>query len=183
MYIKKLNREYIFNWLCEANENIVIYSPWISYFGTQILFDLFQINRELKFEIYFRFNHLDILQGFVDLIGLNDLKREGCNIKFFENKDLHAKIYIIDNKRVISGSCNFTEKGFGSNLEIAIESEFTSDFRKIIDNWSFQQINQLQINSMLAEVKELQNKYPNSIPDIEEFNQDLKFKIYSLGLR
>jgi HKD family nuclease len=184
MFVEQLDKGFISNWLKSANDIIQIYSPWISSFGTELLFETYKIKKDIKIELYFRFDKLDIAQGLIDLQGLNDLKREGCNLHFFDSQDLHAKLYIIDKYKVLYGSCNLTEKAFSSNYEFAAVSDYSIEFDNIIKKWSFHQINQIEINNMLLEISKLTKEISDQNSKIENFvNTNTKFQLYNTGLR
>lgn len=71
--------------------------------------------------IMLRFRMDDIVKGVTDIEAARLCIDEGWNVYF--RFDLHAKTYIVDNKRGIIGSANSTNKGlslsYASNLEIA----------------------------------------------------------------
>lgn len=184
MLIKKLDKSFIVSFLNEAKANVRIYSPWISKFGTNLLSDIFISNKNINIDLYFRFNIEDIALGFVDLSGLNHLKRDGCNLRFFDSDDLHAKVYIVDNTKAVFGSCNFTEKAFSSNFEIASVIDFNNDLEGIISSWIFKPVNQIQINSMLHDIKQVPKDKLLSLADLStSIDRNTKYALYKTGLR
>ncbi|MBR1597388.1 MAG: hypothetical protein IJ661_00580 [Lachnospiraceae bacterium] len=75
--------------------------------------------------IMLRFQLQDIIKGSTDFGVLEYCIVNGWNV--FIRFDLHAKTYIVDNKRGIIGSANATNRGLGlggnGNLEIAVFSD------------------------------------------------------------
>ena len=184
MLVTNLNKEFIENFLMNTKQSLRIYSPWISNFGSKILFDLFNASKNIKIELYFRFSIDDIALGFVDLQGFNNLKREGCDISFFDCQDLHAKIYISDKQRVLFGSCNFTEKAFSTNYEIASLIDYNEELSSMINQWKFNPINQIQVNTMLSEVKKIPKERIEQIKENgNAIDINSKYLFYRTGLR
>lgn len=183
MVINELNKDYIKSFLAQAEHKITIYSPWISEFGTKILIDIFE-NQKIDIDLYIRFKQSDFALGISDIYGLNNLKRKSFKIKYYQNNSLHAKIYIIDNKEVVFGSCNFTQNAFTDNYEIAFKEKYSSNFNELTKRWSFQEIKQIQINQMINNVKNIKEN-PEKLIDFvndNDFKLD-KHELYQLGIR
>lgn len=111
------------NALKNANKNIKIVSPFIGLNTSKIISEFLTKNTECECTIITRFYTQDFLDRVSNLEGLKLLKQS--NVKLYALKNLHSKLYLIDDNYGIIGSANFTMGGFKSNheLSLAIEDE------------------------------------------------------------
>lgn len=187
MVITSLNKIYITNFLEKAKSKIIIYTPWITNFGTNILKGVYAKKKDLHIDLYIRFIATDFVLGLSDLEGLNDLNRQGTKIRIFQNDLLHAKIYGIDNKEVIFGSANFTQQAFGHNYEIAFREKFSETFSELLLDWdkNFIEVTQMDINKMISEISNYKQN-PDKLNELIESQDDfskMRNSFYRLGLR
>ena len=103
--------------LLSAKNKIWISSPFISdYYVKNIIFELAKRGIEIKILTTSAVEgtegeyHRNALQELRKLLSLSNVE-----VKILDN--LHAKLYVVDNKYVISGSANFTLKGMKHNIE------------------------------------------------------------------
>ena len=62
------------------------------------------------------------------------LKREGADVRFLEkNRCCHSKLLIIDGRRMILGSHNWSNRSVGSNFEISLEIDAPEVIKPIQD--------------------------------------------------
>ena len=186
MFIRELNKDFIASFLKDARLNIRIYSPWISEFGFNLLSEIHKSNPLINTEIHLRFEKEDIALGLTDINSLYNLKRKGYHIKFYQNKYLHAKVYIIDNTKMVFGSCNLTSKAFTENYEIGYVTEYSPDFENSISKWQFDEITQLEINQIknyVSKIHNLTNQMNQQLKGDEDVIFDYKQLMYKIGIR
>lgn len=126
----------IYNTICTelkgASDSVQIISAYCKKNALQNLMNQISANVvEKKLMVRFRLD--DLLKGSTDFEILEMCMKAGW--KIYVRFDLHAKTYIIDNKRGIVGSANATTKGMlgkGGNYEIATLDDINeSDIQKI----------------------------------------------------
>lgn len=65
---------------------------------------------------------------------VDNLKELGCYAKKLNSKRiLHTKLLIVDNRRIIIGSHNYTQHAFSSNYEASIFVTLSSDKNGLVD--------------------------------------------------
>lgn len=94
------------------------------------------INPNCKKVIIARWQFRDLICGASDLEVYLHAQKYGW--KFYFNQDLHAKLYIFDNRSFI-GSSNLTNKGLGGappngNIELSVEMTVTDELMNWFDN-------------------------------------------------
>lgn len=82
-----------------------------------------------------RFNLFNFLTGVSDLNYLEALVNSGVEIWGISN--LHSKLFVFDDKQVISGSANFTNGGFRHNLEFGIITNEKHIITEAIDYFNY----------------------------------------------
>lgn len=162
-----------------AKRSITIISPYVKEKPVQRLISLLENNNlELKFltltpgEEYFN--------GATDLNAIMALKDFGFEIKMLPL--LHAKIYIIDNKTLMLGSANFTNRGLGlgktQNEEIIIEKRATQDEIAAIKNhfWENEEVVSIsEYEDFEEKIKKIKEMYSENYENtIEPFNREVR---------
>jgi len=121
-----------------------------------------------------RYKLSDCYDGVSDLLSLRHFLRMDCQVKGV--KDLHAKLYIFDN-RVIISSANLTENGIYKNHEISImcdDDKIIQDCIKYFDNlWkdAGEELKQAKLIKWINELNSYSEKNPpsksskNNLPD------------------
>ncbi len=93
-------------------------------------------DKVLQKRLLVRFRLDDIVKGSTDFEVVEQAQREGWSV--YVRFDLHAKTYIVDNKRCLIGSANATNAGLSigrnGNMEMASLVEIESTDIKKIDN-------------------------------------------------
>lgn len=95
------------------------------------------------------------------------LKNSQIEVRFFNNRFFHSKLYIIDNSDVIMGSSNFTTNGLTENQELNILIQKNNAcFEELVkignEYWNNAQV--LDIN-VVKKLEELFSKYGKSSDD------------------
>lgn len=105
--------------LKNTSKELIIVSPWIKQSAANLVIKSVN-NDHVKLKIYTRFNLNDLVKGISDLKALSILLNyfQKSEIRFIPN--LHAKIYISDNKKALITSGNLTRGGLSSNVEAGI---------------------------------------------------------------
>jgi hypothetical protein len=99
------------NSLSEAEEEVLVCSPWITYLVNE--FKGFPKGISLKIITNFRKD--DVERGITDVDKLRALQDLGAEIRY--NNNLHAKMVFIDGKTAIISSANLTKRGLNVNYE------------------------------------------------------------------
>ena len=142
MSIELLTSEHMYsfkNTLKTANKSIKIISPFIGINTSKIITEFMKHNPNCECSIITRFYTQDFLEGVSSLDALKILKES--NVKLYALKNLHSKLYLIDDNYAIIGSANFTMGGFKLNheLSLAIEDEYEL-LDQLMENSSLERI-------------------------------------------
>lgn len=120
--------------LLESTQNeINIVSPFIGLKTAYSLTEWIEENLNVKCNIITRFNREEFIRGASSIEGLEQLIKVGANV--YALQDLHSKLYIFDKHSVITGSANFTFKGFFKNHEFGLFMQNEPDFTKECQNY------------------------------------------------
>lgn len=122
--------------LKDTRKELIIVSPWIKQSAANLIIKSVD-NDHVKLKIYTRFNSNDLVKGISDIKALSNLLNyfQKSEIRFIPN--LHAKIYISDNKKALITSGNLTRGGLSSNVEAGIllnEDKLASDLANNISS-------------------------------------------------
>ena len=182
MSIELLTSEHMLsfkNALKSAKKQINIISPFIGLNTSRIISDYLKENKDCKCTLITRFYRQDFLDGVSSLDALKLLLES--NVDIYALKNLHSKLYLIDDNYGIIGSANFTMGGFKSNHELSLEIEdevdllkdlsiYLEDIKtKIIDNGEYQLTHKkiddemIMIEKLFKERKDKTVKYRNSM--------------------
>lgn len=117
-------RDEVFDLFDNAEWEINIISPFI---GIQTAKELIKIKNEknLNINLITRFNRADFFTGVSNIEALRLLNEN--NVLILAVKNLHTKLYIIDDDAMILGSSNFTNGGFLTNIELNVLFQNTND--------------------------------------------------------
>jgi hypothetical protein len=150
----------------KASKSICIISPYIDQTANNLLKSP-EIKPNISRKIYTRIDSDTIFEKPYQIKALIDCIYEGVEI--YQIEDLHAKVLIIDNKKISVGSQNFTSKG-RQNKEtsyISDEDFSQSKFLKIIDTW-INDANKID----LAYLLKLQSALKKFIPIIKSLRNE-----------
>lgn len=138
MAIKIINQDFgekFYNLLESTQNEINIISPFIGLKTAFSLTEWIEQNPNIKCNIITRFIREEFIRGASSIEGLEHLIKAGANL--YALQDLHTKLYIFDKHSVITGSANFTFKGFFKNHEFGLfmedEPEFTGQCQDYFD--------------------------------------------------
>lgn len=134
MLMSKEIKKQIVEEVGKSKESIKIITAFCKNEGMQFIED--NVPEEVwNKRLMVRFRMEDIISGATDISIYESCKKFGW--KMYVRFDLHAKTYIFDNKRCITGSANLTGKGVvreeGGNYEIASISEMEKEDIEKID--------------------------------------------------
>ena len=117
-------KDEIFDLFDNADREINIISPFI---GIQTAKELIKIKKEknLRINLITRFNRADFFTRVSSLEAIHLLNEN--NVLILAVKNLHTKLYIIDNDAMILGSSNFTNGGFLTNIELNVLFQNTNE--------------------------------------------------------
>jgi len=107
--------EQLFQELNKSRKSITIISPFISIYTAEKLIKKLQKDK-VKCTLITRFDRSLFVSGSSSIEALELLKSHGVEILALKN--IHAKVYIFDEKVCITGSANFTKKGLIENKEL-----------------------------------------------------------------
>lgn len=111
---------------CE--EKIIIISPFISLTTVEKLVKTIK-KHHIKCVVVTRFERKSFIENASSLDALKVLIENGVQV--FSLKELHSKVYLIDDTRCFVGSANFTNKGLNINHEILLCFEEKNDVEKV----------------------------------------------------
>lgn len=127
------------NTLKSATQSIKIISPFIGLNTSKIIAEFMKDNPNCECSIITRFYTQDFLEGVSSLDALKILKES--NVKLYALKNLHSKLYLIDDNYGIVGSANFTMGGFKSNHELSLAIEDEDELLNNLNNY-FEELKQ-----------------------------------------
>ncbi|MFJ7855519.1 phospholipase D-like domain-containing protein [Peribacillus frigoritolerans] len=116
LFKNNLEKE-LFKGLQMCKEKIIIISPFMSLNIAEKLVQIVK-DKNIDCKIITRFDRKSFIEKASSLDALKLLIENGVQILVL--KDLHSKVYIMDNKRCFVGSANFTNKGLNINHEILL---------------------------------------------------------------
>lgn len=118
----------------QAKTQVVIISAYIT--DAAVSWVLKEIPKNVKVCVIARLAPQDIASGASTFQAIQELLNNQHEIRLLNN--LHAKIYLIDNKDILLGSANLTNNGlklFGKgNIEASIKTTATPDILEFINN-------------------------------------------------
>lgn len=111
------HRESVLNALGESQQRIYIITPFIKKQPAHRLAQIIQKNK-VDCVLISRFNYENFATGVSDIDALIELHQAGAKVLALKN--LHTKLYLIDDCIVILGSANFTNGGLQGNHELSL---------------------------------------------------------------
>ncbi len=117
----------------QVDSTINIISPFITNKPTQLLSDILSKNPNVKCNIITRYYRDDFIKGVSQISALQALITAGANI--YALKNLHTKLYLLDDQYALIGSANFTSGGFASNLELSLLLENENNIFAELDKY------------------------------------------------
>lgn len=111
------HRESVLNALGESQQRIYIVTPFIKKQPAHRLAQIIQKNK-VDCVLISRFNYENFATGVSDIDALIELHQAGAKVLALKN--LHTKLYLIDDCIVILGSANFTNGGLQGNHELSL---------------------------------------------------------------
>lgn len=121
------------NALKNTNKRIKIVSPFLGLNTSKIIVEFMKANPKCECTIITRFYTQDFLEGVSSLEGLKLLRES--NVKLYALRNLHSKLYLIDDNYGIIGSANFTMGGFKSNHELSLVIEDENELLDELNNY------------------------------------------------
>lgn len=133
----------LFNRIQMCEEKIIIISPFISLNIAEKLLQIVK-DKNVDCKIITRFERKAFIEKASSLEALKLLIEN--DIQIFALKNLHSKVYLMDDNSCFVGSANFTNKGLNINHELLLyfvdETEiekfnsYANELIKQLDNWS-----------------------------------------------
>ncbi|MCR8744279.1 phospholipase D-like domain-containing protein [Romboutsia lituseburensis] len=184
MSIELLTREHMLsfkNALKCVNKSIKIISPFIGLSTSKIIAQFMKENPKCECIIITRFYRQDFLEGVSSLDALKILKES--NVTLYGLKDLHSKLYLVDDNFGIIGSANFTIGGFKSNheLSLAIEDEYellknlNDYFEELIQSIKCSGSWEITLNKIREEFELTDNIFKNRKDRLVKFTNNKKW--------
>jgi len=172
-----------------AEKSVTIISPFISKKAVLEIIDKLPKHIQLLFVTLPP--GLDYLTGAVEPEAIEILSKNGFTIKVFPN--IHAKLYIVDEKICYIGSANCTARGMGliedCNKEFMTkvdmqDEDFSLIYNECINKSSLLLISDGWLNRYIPDYQELQSRYKHLIHELQEkINQFQSNNRYSNNLR
>lgn len=107
--------------LTGCERNLFVASPFINDYGVGVLIDaLANRIRSVSIEILTSVNPRSLTDGGLDLTALIRLCQEQSLVGIRSLPQLHAKVYVVDERKAIIGSANLTRGGLRENHEYGI---------------------------------------------------------------
>ncbi|MCP1144876.1 phospholipase D-like domain-containing protein [Lysinibacillus endophyticus] len=141
LLINNLEQE-LFNRIQMCKEKIIIISPFISLNVAEHLVEIVKA-KNVTCKIVTRFERKSFIENASSIEALKIFIEN--DIQIFALKDLHSKVYLIDDTSCFAGSVNFTNKGlninheilmyFNKENEIKIFDEYVNELIEQVKNW------------------------------------------------
>lgn len=112
----------------DAIRKIMLISPYFTYKG--ILSIIRKIPQDVGIDIVVSLSPQD--QTYIDHKLLRSCRSQGC--KIFGVKSLHAKIYLVDNRKAIVGSANLTHPSISYRWECGVLVENQSLIKQVVNH-------------------------------------------------
>jgi len=159
-----------------ATSTISIASPFITMSMTELLCNTKDKNSTLKATLITRFCREDFVSRVSDIKALKTLHSKG--VKIYALKQLHSKVYLIDDNKALTGSANFTNGGFGDNQELSFyienETELNSGLKKyfadLLTGLDDYLITAERIETEIAEVEKIREARKDNKIKIDDHN-------------
>lgn len=168
----------LFKYMEICEENTIIISPFISFNIAEKFVQIIK-DKNIDCKIITRFERKAFIEKASSLEALKLLIENGVQI--FALKELHSKVYLIDLKRCLVGSANFTNKGLNKNHELLLffdeDSEvekfnsYANELIKQLDDWAIT-IERIQREQKIIEGYKETQKEKGKIDD--SWGADLK---------
>jgi len=128
----------LFNYITNAKKSVRLTSPWISEQVARTICDL-AANRKISFQIITSLD-LDMETHRNALKVLLERKAPEIQVRVLKDKQLHAKMVLVDETLFIIGSANLTLSGLYENVEsyvVLLNTDvLTESLRKFTELWS-----------------------------------------------
>ncbi|MDI3534354.1 MAG: hypothetical protein PWQ82_719 [Thermosediminibacterales bacterium] len=159
--------QYVF----ETKNSIKICSPFVKY---KVLKKIFKYkSKKVNFDLITNFNIAHFYKRASDLEAMRYILEKNGRIKNYQN--LHAKIYIFDERSVVITSANLTNSGLTKNYEYGILSDEPNLVKKVCED--FDLIYQSELSGEITnEIIETIDRILNNIP------QEKKIKLPEINL-
>lgn len=133
-----------------VNNNLLICSP----FFTHNDYLDYIIDNNIKLNLVVRLCTSTDCQLLMSL-----LDKPNIQVRFFNSRVFHSKMYVIDSKTVILGSSNFTKSGLNENMELNVELDnnfegFNELLRISVSYWNQAQVLTCEVLNKLSELLE-----------------------------
>ena len=115
-----------------AKTEIIIVSPWIKQKTLKKIIDAVNPNENISWKILTRGNHDDFCVGSSDIAAFK-LMIENSSIELRAIKQLHTKVYVVDNVLSLVTSANLTVSGMEINPEVGVASYDPDEISEIIE--------------------------------------------------
>ena len=149
-----------------SNAEILIIS---AFFSDDVVTKFLSYKTNTRSKFIFRLKPKDFIDKTASFKSLDLLIEKKIDVFF--NPKLHSKIYLFNNRRLISGSANFTKKGLGlihnANIENLFSSLVSNNDLEFIDS-IFKESSQLN-QSKLEKMKEFIKDYNTDKKEIPDF--------------
>lgn len=136
--------KFLLDMVANAKSEVIIVSPWIKFTTLQKVINSVKHNKSIKWRVLSRANHDDFFLGSSDIEAFK-LMVENESFDVRAVKQLHAKVYIVDDSSSLVTSANLTVSGMEINTEAGFASTNTDDLRELIEEFEswFSQANPL----------------------------------------
>lgn len=143
-------REDLFGLISDAQRSVDLAVPYIS--PTTVSEVLKRLGDGVRLRVLTTLDDNDFRSGIAKLTTFRLL---GRRVQVIRN--LHAKLYIVDEQRAVLGSANLTEQGLGNNVELGVLIEDASQLREICEQYIFwwQHSKPVNYRELLRRVAEL----------------------------
>lgn len=118
-----------------AKKEIIIVSPWIKRSTLQKIIDATKTDENIRWKVLTRGNHDDFCVGSSDIDAFK-LMIENSSFDIRVIKQLHAKVYVVDDKLSLVTSANLTVSGMEINQEVGVASQDPVEISELIKELS-----------------------------------------------
>lgn len=150
-----------------SEHKVIIVSPWIKTNAIKLFLETINKNNLKEIILFTRFDLKDLQKGISDMEAFEILLNSKLHTTIFCISNLHAKVYIQDDKSMIISSGNLTNAGLATNVEMGILIEDSKLVQQFLDYFNDLTSNSPELtadilNSFKLELESIKKKIANT---------------------
>ncbi|MEM3396887.1 MAG: phospholipase D-like domain-containing protein [Thermoplasmata archaeon] len=135
------------NVISKTTNNLIISSPFVDLDGVKMLSNTLHTKNSISITLVTNLTTQTIVNGLTDPTALLELYKQFGQVKISSLGGLHAKVYLVDEKKGIITSANLTRGGLLTNFEYGV----LIDDKKVISIIKNDMLNYYSLGNILSE--------------------------------